>query len=341
MTLNGIDISGWQPNIDLAQVPADFVIIKATGGTGFVSQSCEPQFQQAKKLGRLKGIYHFAHEEGYRGTATQEADHFISSTRGYHDGATMLVLDWEGDNTHDTAWALAWLQRVESATGIKPVIYMSAAVANEANWTTVAKAGYGLWIAAYVLGYQQINGYNIPSGLAPVPYWETLAIWQYTSAGRLTGWAGDLDLNVFYGDAAAWLKYCAKAGATSPAPAPAKPVVTKPAPAPVAKPAAAGTYTVKSGDSLSAIAAKYGTTYTELARINGIANPNLIQPGQVLRVTGGAAAAPAAPATYTVRGGDNLSSIAAAHGTTWQKLAQLNGLANPDYIQAGQTLRLR
>lgn len=42
------------------------------------------------------------------------------------------------------------------------------------------------------------------------------------------------------------------------------------------------TYTVKSGDTLSGIAAKYGTTYQHLAEINGIANPNLIYPGQVI-----------------------------------------------------------
>lgn len=44
------------------------------------------------------------------------------------------------------------------------------------------------------------------------------------------------------------------------------------------------TYTVKSGDTLSAIAQKYGTTYQELAGKNGIADPNKIYPGQVLRI---------------------------------------------------------
>ena len=43
-------------------------------------------------------------------------------------------------------------------------------------------------------------------------------------------------------------------------------------------------YTVKRGDTLSAIASKYGTTYQQLAKINGIANPNKIYPGQKIRV---------------------------------------------------------
>ena len=44
------------------------------------------------------------------------------------------------------------------------------------------------------------------------------------------------------------------------------------------------TYTVKKGDTLSGIAAKFGTTYQEIARKNGIANPNKIYPGQVLKI---------------------------------------------------------
>lgn len=44
------------------------------------------------------------------------------------------------------------------------------------------------------------------------------------------------------------------------------------------------TYTVKAGDTLSGIAAKYGTTYQEIAKKNGIANPNKIYVGQVLKI---------------------------------------------------------
>ena len=44
------------------------------------------------------------------------------------------------------------------------------------------------------------------------------------------------------------------------------------------------TYTVQAGDTLSGIASKFGTTYQALAAKNGIANPNLIYPGQVLHI---------------------------------------------------------
>ena len=94
---------------------------------------------------------------------------------------------------------------------------------------------------------------------------------------------------------------------------------------------------MRSGDTLSGIAAKYGTTYQHLAAINNIANPNLIYPGQVLKVTG--SQKPAAR-TYTVRSGDTLSGIAAKYGTTYQAIAAKNNIANPNLIYPGQVLQI-
>lgn len=55
---------------------------------------------------------------------------------------------------------------------------------------------------------------------------------------------------------------------------------------------ASGTYTVKSGDTLSEIAATYGTTVDALVSLNGISNPDVINVGQVLKVTGTASTTP-------------------------------------------------
>ncbi|MFR4913427.1 MAG: LysM peptidoglycan-binding domain-containing protein [Streptococcus lutetiensis] len=101
---------------------------------------------------------------------------------------------------------------------------------------------------------------------------------------------------------------------------------------------ATSTYTVQSGDTLSSIAAKFGTNYQALASLNGISNPNLIYVGQVLRVNG---SANAGSVYYTVRAGDNLSAIASRYGTSYQSIASLNGLANPNLIYAGQTLKIK
>ncbi|MGH9055878.1 MAG: LysM peptidoglycan-binding domain-containing protein [Acidimicrobiales bacterium] len=102
---------------------------------------------------------------------------------------------------------------------------------------------------------------------------------------------------------------------------------------------AGGSYTVVPGDTLSAIAARYGTTFAALAQANNIANPNLIYPGQVLTLNGTHTDA-AASSSYTVVPGDTLSAIAARYGTTFAALAQANDIANPNLIYPGQVLTL-
>lgn len=110
-------------------------------------------------------------------------------------------------------------------------------------------------------------------------------------------------------------------------------------PAPIPAPAG-GSYTVVSGDTLSGIAAKFGTSYQTLQAINAIADPNKIFPGQVLKVPGGPAPTPPSVKNYTVKSGDSLSAIASQYGTSWQRLAQINGLANPSLIYPGKVLRV-
>jgi LysM repeat protein len=75
----------------------------------------------------------------------------------------------------------------------------------------------------------------------------------------------------------------APAATTASAPAPAAPTAPAAAPAPAA-PAGGSTYTVVSGDTLWALAIRYGTTVASLASGNGIPNPNLIMVGQVLSI---------------------------------------------------------
>lgn len=102
------------------------------------------------------------------------------------------------------------------------------------------------------------------------------------------------------------------------------------------------TYVVQSGDTLSGIAARFGTTVQNLARINGISNPNLIYTGQVLKITSSGVSSQGGSAirTYVVRYGDTLSGIAARFGTTVSNLVTLNDISNPNLIYSGQVLRV-
>lgn len=102
--------------------------------------------------------------------------------------------------------------------------------------------------------------------------------------------------------------------------------------------AAAATYTLKPGDTLGGVASKHGVSVGALAAANGIADPNRVYAGQVLKIPGATAAAPAA--SYVVRPGDTLGSIAARHGTTVSALARANGITNPNRISIGQVIRV-
>jgi LysM repeat protein len=135
-----------------------------------------------------------------------------------------------------------------------------------------------------------------------------------------------------------------------------------------ALPAAGLNYTVQSGDTLSLISARYGLDWRQVAQVNQLANPEIIEVGQVIRLPGvqGPAATTAnqttgatqpvagtgattttAPTTaanpagrYTVQAGDTLSSIAARYNLTWQALAAANGLTGADFIRVGQVLTI-
>jgi len=90
---------------------------------------------------------------------------------------------------------------------------------------------------------------------------------------------------------AIWLTATLQQGAPAPA-QPAQPATPPPAqpapptPPPAASPAPAGetTYTVKGGDTLFAIARKFGVTAQDISKANNITNPSLIKPGQVLKI---------------------------------------------------------
>jgi LysM repeat protein len=104
------------------------------------------------------------------------------------------------------------------------------------------------------------------------------------------------------------------------------------------------TVEVEPGETLSALAARYGTTAAALAAANGIADPNRIEAGTVLRLpgsgTGGGPAPSTTVGTVTVEQGETLTSLAARYGTTVAALVAANGISNPDLVFAGMRLTL-
>lgn len=316
--MDGIDVSSWQTGIDISQVECDFVVTKATEGTSYVNPDCDRVYQQAKSLGKELGVYHYASG----GDAVAEANYFVDNITGYI-GEAILVLDFEGRAVNlGPVWAKTFLDTVYTRTGVKPLIYMSASVVSRYDWSSVRAGDYGLWIAGYPRGYTVFYGYNtdIAMNYNAGAWSDCVAMYQYTSSGRLSGYSGNLDMNVFYGDESAWNAYAGGGNAVT---APSEPVNSP-----------ATTYTVRRGDCLYNIALSYGVNWQDIANRNGIRSPYIIYPGQVLTISGGEVT------TYTVRSGDCLSTIASRYGTTWQNLANINGISNANLIYPGQVLRI-
>lgn len=100
-------------------------------------------------------------------------------------------------------------------------------------------------------------------------------------------------------------------------------------------PRAGGSHVVRSGETLSGIAQRYGTDVGTLARLNGIRNPDLVHIDQRLALPQGAAQ------HYTVERGDTLGGIAARHGVGLRAVLDANPqVAHPDRLYPGDTLTI-
>tara|TARA_B100000575_G_C23087202_1_gene626596 strand:+ start:271 stop:1182 length:912 start_codon:yes stop_codon:yes gene_type:complete len=97
----------------------------------------------------------------------------------------------------------------------------------------------------------------------------------------------------------------------------------------------AATYVIRKGETLGAIAKKYGVTASALASHNGISNPNRVKVGQKINIP-----AKSVSVTYTVRAGDTLSGIAKKHNTSTSAIARANGISNPRKLRPGQKLKI-
>ena len=195
-----------------------------------------------------------------------------------------------------------------------------AAVASGASGVTYGSNG---WVTSNMKAALQKAGYKIITDSGIVnneSYCVRGAIYVKASSHTVCG----LD------NGANYQKTLEKAGIAAAKPAGSTPAQSS------AGTGAETVYTVKSGDTLSKIASKYGTTYQKLASYNGIANPNIISVGQKIKIPG------SKKRTYTVKAGDSLWAIAAAQlgdGARYNEIKTLNGLTS-NTIHPGQTLTL-
>lgn len=211
MGLHGIDISDAQLGIDISKiVKADFVIVKVSGGKGYESIEWRRQARQVLDSGKLLGLYHYAQDVGYEGTASEEAAFFLSLVSGF-EGRFVPALDVEaGALDLPQSWYKEWMDTVSSALGTNCLFYTGASAANSLNLDAVSDRP--LWMASYLRRYFYTDFVDNPYNIWGSGPWESTSIYQYSSTGDVDGYDGDLDLDYFYGSREDWERMCGMAG---------------------------------------------------------------------------------------------------------------------------------
>lgn len=349
-TMKGIDISNWQRGLDLSAISGsiDFVVIKATEGISYVDKSCDGFFQKAIRLSKKIGFYHFARNND----AAAEAQFFYNNTKGYvHLG--IPVLDWEADQS--VSWVNRFVEKYHELTGVWPWIYANPWRFRQGK----VNENCGRWVAGYPKnGITDIN-YGVNRSLPSSYNVGLVCAWQFTSSGRLSGYSGNLDMNVYYGDAASWDRYANPFGEvvdTAPQ-QPSTPAISSPSGTTLelAVKVMQGKY-----GTMSARKEALGSRYDEVQDfINHIANASAstlakeVWAGkygngatrktvlgrrydEVMKAVNGASTTK----TYTVKRGDTLSGIAVKYGTTVASLQSKNGIKDANKIYVGQVLKI-
>lgn len=329
MQRKGIDVSKWQGTIDWGKVKAagiEFAMIRAGYGNNNIDKQFKKNISECNRLSIPCGVYWFSYALNAE-QAKREAQQCLAAIKPYRVEYPVCF-----DLEYDTI-------RYAKEKGVTIGKALATAFV-EAFCGEIEKAGY------YAMNYankdylqRMFNMDVLQKYDLWYAFWDSscdrkdVGLWQYTDKGRVAGINGNVDMNYVYKDYPAIVRKAGLNGLGG------KPAAAEPTPAPAPKPAPANTYTVKKGDTLSGIAARLGTTVAKLAKDNGIKNPNLIYPGQVLKLSG-SATAPAA-VYHTVRKGETLSGIAVKYKTTVAKLVQLNSIKNPNLIYPNQKIRVK
>lgn len=370
-TFRGIDVSEWQGDIDFREVAdagIEMVYIKSSEGTDYLDPDFERNYEGAKEAGLRVGFYHYVTART-GSQAEAQARFFVSAISG-KEFEGKLAMDFEDltglSNEEINDIALTFIRETVRLSGKEAVVYTDAF--NAINTFDDSLTDYSLWIAEY--------GVSEPTDDVR---WSSWAGWQYSDTGRVAGIDGDVDLDQFndgilVSDTSAVAKpaerrtasetitYTVKAGDTlseiarkyhtTVAAIAKENNISNPGRIYVGErlritiydddrqEAAAVTidYTVRAGDTLSGIARRYSTSAASIAEENDISSPDLIYPGERLRIT--VRSGYETTTDYAVRRGDTVSDLARRYGTTVEKIASDNRLANPDVISPGDTLRI-
>jgi lysozyme len=313
----GIDVSHWQGAVDWRKVKAagiQFAIIKAGGSDAglYTDPKWEENYREAKANGITVGAYYFVGPACTTAEAGRaDAERFIKQLAG-KQLEYPVYLDAEATTAKAKAGAteaaIAFCRALEAA-GYYAGIYSSTYSGFRDRLDDSKLTAFTHWVAQYA---------------SKCTYGGAYGIWQYSSSGRVNGINGNVDLDISYQDYPSIIKsggFNGYAKQTT-APKPITPVQPHKTVDELAREVLAGKwgngedrknrirtagydyaavqvkvnellgasqavyYTVRSGDTLSAIARKYGTSVGTIQKLNAslIRNVNQIQVGWKIRV---------------------------------------------------------
>lgn len=195
-TVSGVDVSHFQGDVNWGKVKQDgvlFAYTKATQGAHYTDPMYTTNWKNMASNGMYKGAYHFY---VYDDNALDQANHFLKTVT-YSKGDLPPVLDLEEggvDGHADVATyhkdVLLWLNTVEKALGVKPIIYTNFDFGN--TYLNLPEFGkYNLWLAEYTKEKPEV-----PKA------WQAKGwlIWQHSQTGEIEGIKGSVDCNKFNGD---------------------------------------------------------------------------------------------------------------------------------------------
>lgn len=321
-----IDVSHHNGIINWEAVKASGVsgaILRCGYGDNITSQD-DKQFQrnmaECERLGIPRGVYIYSYAKN-DAQARSEAQHVLRLVQG-HSLQFPIYLDLEepGTEGYTLRCAQVFCPIIEQAG------YWCGIYASQSWWQSYLTSlgdRYTKWIARY-------------SQISPV---VSCDIWQYSADGSVNGIRGRVDMNNCYRDFSKEIT-----GESVQKPVQEKPVDTS-------SNSNALWHRVEAGETLAGIAQKYagGISVERLAMLNGIADPNKIYAGQLIRcddyLAGQATKQTPTPSMsrsmwYEVKAGDTLSELCAGWGKSVSEICNLNGIKDPNKIYIGQKIRV-
>lgn len=267
----GIDVSSYQQNIDFAKAAKyiDFAIIKAGGSNAgfYTADMFEENYKGFKSVNIPLGAYYYVGKNcTSKVDGIADAERFAEILKGKTFEYPVFIDIEETSPYEKTGATEAVIGFCDTmiSKGYRCGIYASAVSGFCDRLNSSKLTAYDWWVADY--------RYSKP---------KNCALWQWTSSGKIDGINADVDLNYCYKD------YIIKEEDRTNLIQTALKTATK-ATETVKKLIQQDTvYTVKSGDTLSVIATKYGTTYKVLAEYNDIENPDIIFVGQKIKIPRG------------------------------------------------------